>query len=409
MSETDRPDVFDQVEAIEFHAEATSAPFFTLLAFLFAAVALYDGIDAWRHWFSTPDRRLFSFCTILGLWIALRRSKWTGAASKWKFLLAGFICISASLLMVASFTHSFPPCSGVSCSMILAGWCIFRIRGESLIHCLFLGSILAVPYLIESIALSGGFVWLESWAVTMTSALADMFGIPHARVSSGVLFKTGTVDRFVSIGTWDSAISLLGVALFCILAFGRFFVSSAISIGFSLIVWIVVRSTVMTYLSLQNSPNSISFPMELFCVAVGAALIISMDQFLAVLWTPIPLKNFDFNYPLPSFLWNWICGWPNLAVRIPQDNKIAVRWRRHLLAEGKEPSLITDGEWIAIGLKKMFWHPLNAIGGVIDAARSWRHSRKWRILIANSLSLLMVGTICIAAAMYGNRRFEGRA
>ncbi len=389
-------------------AESTSKRFFTVAAFLIAAVALYDGIDAWRNWFSTPDRRLFSLCTILGLWIALKRSNWTGEAPKWKNFLAGIICISASLLMVACFTQSFPRCSGVSCSLILASWYIFRIRGESLVHCLFLGSTLAIPYLIELVEASGGFDWLESWAVTLTSVLTDMFGIPHARLSSGLLLKSGILDRFMSHGTWDSVISLMGVTLFCILAFRRLLVSATLSFGFSLFVWIVVRSVAMTYLSVQNSPNTIWFPMELMCVAVGASLVISMDQFLAALLTPIPFNNFDFNHPLPSFLWNWICGLPN-AVRIPLDNKIATRWRRHLLAEGKKSSLITDGEWIAIGFKKMFQHPLNAIDGVIEAARGWRQSRKWRILTANSLSLLMVGTTCIAAAMYGNRKLDGQA
>ena len=403
-------EVFDEEAAIEqFHADYSAMRLFNLTAFLLAAVALYDGIDAWRSWFSSPDRRLFSFCAIFGLLIAVVRSKWTGETPKWKSLLAGIICISASLLIVAGFTRSHPRCSGVPCSMILAGWFIVRIRGESLVHCLFLGFILAVPYLIESIEASGGFVWLESCAVSVTSALADMAGMPHARVSGGLQFNTGTLYRIASIETWGSVISLLGVALFCILAFGRYLVSSALSLSLSLVVWVVVRSSAITYLAFQNSVNSNSFHMELVCGTVGAGLVISMDQFLAALLKPIPFETFDSKYPFPSFLWNWICGLPNLAVRIPRDNSITARWRHKLFAESRKSSFITDCQWLAIVLKEMFQHPLNAIGGVIETTRGWKYSRHWRILIANSFSLLMVGTICIAAATYDNRRMDGQA
>ena len=59
-------------------------------------------------------------------------------------------------------------------------------------------------------------------------------------------------------------------------------------------------------------------------------------------------------------------------------------------------------------LKDMMRHPLNAIGGFLDAFRGWRSSRNWKVLTANIFSLLMVGTVCVATATFSSRRTDGQ-
>ena len=402
----------EEVEIEDSPSDLPSKRLFNLAAFLLAAVALYDGMDAWKSWFFSPDRRFFVLCAVVGIGIALLRSKWSGNEHRWKSWLASTLYASATLLILAGFTRTNPWWSGIPCSMIFAGWCIVRIRGESVVYNLFLGSVVAAPYIIEWMEAAGWFQWLESTVITMTALLADMASRPYARMEDGLLFRSGLVDRFACMGTWDSVITFLGVALFCILAFRRFLVSSSLLLFLSFVVWAVLRSsTIIAFLSVANDgggARTFSSFMVFAMTCIGGYLVVSLDRMLAAILQPIPFKYFNTKSPFPALAWNWICGLPKLTVRIPKDNKITLRWKHKLFEEGKKSSILTDCNWLLIVLREMPRHPLNAVGGVIDAVRGWRISRSWKSILANVPSFVFISVVCISAAVYSTRRNDGQ-
>jgi len=141
-----------------------------------------------------------------------------------------------------------------------------------------------------------------------------------------------------------------------------------------------------------------TFAVQLVFFLIGIAAIISLDQFFGAIFTPIPIENFDPESPLIAFFWNWLCGLPNLVLRIPEQHKIALRWRTWVKIAGKTPSLATDFDWIKMELLPLIFSPLNAIGSVMDALRGWKANTVWHKFLFNAPTFLLLASIYLMMA-----------
>lgn len=377
-----------------------------------ATVALYVGLDSWKNCFSSPDRTLHAMCILLGLCIALVRSKWQGAPSTFRVWFATILFLVAFLFICVGLAISNPQWSGIACGLVFTGWCVGRIRGESVWHAQFLGLMFVIPFAINTMAKLGWFERLESLTITITSLLADAVGQPHASEDGAILFKQGIADHFSCIGTWDSVVSLFGVSFFCILAFRRSLLIASVTVALPAIVWVAVRSVawvILSYLAYRNeSWYEWSFGLELGVFLVGVALVISLDRFFATVLKPIPFGLFNSESPLCAFAWNWLCGLPNLELRIPKQNKISLRWRTRLHLAGKTPSVRTDFQWLRQEFLVLLFHPISAIGSVIDAVRGWKYSRSWKSFFRNLPSLLLLSAVYVMLAFSLSKRHGGQ-
>ncbi len=370
--------------------------------------AFYVGLDAWKNWFSTPDRSLFSVCVSLGVLIALIRSHWQGGQSKSRIWSTRIICVLASSLVCVGVALSNPMWSAIACGLSIAAWCMGRIRGETILHSLFIGSMLVVPLAIEAMASGGDFEQLQKFAVEMTSLLADAVSEPNAQENNTILFRKGIADHFTTIGTWESVLGLLGVSLLVILAFRRSLLASACVLSSTALVWVAVRAVAWVTISYLAHRNGTwypwSFELELGLFLVGVLLVFSLDQFFASIFKPIPFELFNAESPLGAFLWNWLCCLPSLVLRIPKQNKISMRWRQHLHLAGKKPSFGTDMKWLQIGFFDLLLHPIGGIGSLIDAVRGWRYSRSWKSFFYNIPSLVLLTAIFVTMAFSASKR-----
>lgn len=372
---------------------------FGLAAFMLGCMAVVSGLNFWSNLFSTVDRVICFAFVSMGLAIALARSNWRGHKTRFRTGFATLLFALTALLICSSVALSNPLWSGIACSTLLAGWCMARIRGDSFWHPLFLGLALLVPLAIEVMANRGLFAWLESTTIATTSLLADAAGQAHATSDQTILFRRGIADHFSTIGKWDSAVSLLGVSFFCILAFRRSLLASCITIGFSCIVWMTVRSggwvTLSTLANRNETWYAWSYGMECGLFLIGVMLIVSLDQFFANIFHPIPFEHFNPDSPLCAFCWNWLCGLPNLVLRVPAANKIALRWRTHVKLAGKTPSFRTDIDWMLVGLLELLSHPIGVIGSMIDACRGWKWSRSWPRFFLHLPSVILLAAIYV--------------
>ena len=55
---------------IDSNKKGSFAWSFDLAGIILSSTAFYVGQDAWKNWFSSPDRILFSVCAFLGVLIA---------------------------------------------------------------------------------------------------------------------------------------------------------------------------------------------------------------------------------------------------------------------------------------------------------------------------------------------------
>ncbi len=370
---------------------------FDVAALTLACLAFYIGLDYWKNLFSSADRVICIAFVIMGIAIAFERSNWNGDRTLIRTWLARILCGLSALLICLSVVLSNPLWSSVACSTLLAGWCMARIRGDSIWHPLFLGLVLLMPFAIDGLANRGMFEWLESTTIASTSLLADAAGQPHARTDGTIWFRHGIADHFSCIGKWDSLVSLFGVSLFCTLVFRRNLLTSSLGILLSAFVWIAVRSVAWATLSYLGNSNETWYPwslaIELGGWAMACALVVSLDQFVYSILKPIPFELFNPDSPLCAFFWNWLCGLPNLILRVPAENKIALRWRTHVKLAGKKPSLRTDFDWMLIEFLGLLFHPIGAVGSIIDACRGWRGSRRWSSFFFNLPGAILLASI----------------
>jgi hypothetical protein len=291
------------------------------LSLVLLAVAAFVGIDFWRDWFSSVDRVICSVCVLIGLFVAFVRSDWNGEISKRRLVLGLSFFIAGAIVIFLSNSLGRPKMTGIGCGLILAGWCTFRILGETVHHSLALGLVFAIPAAIDAIAARGAFLWLETQAITLTSGLADAVEQSHVREDNKLIFGLGVADQFECLGRWDSVVSFLGIAVFCVLAFRRSLVSGALTLALSGIVWIAVRGTAWVILAWLGNRNGVwyewSAGLEVGLFLTALVLVVSIDQFLSVLLEPIPFEFINADFPLFAYLWNWMCGLPRLTLSIP--------------------------------------------------------------------------------------------
>lgn len=384
---------------------------FAVVLMLAAAIAV--GLASWKTAYATPDRVLCSSCSLVGLLIGLIRSKWIGDRTWWNVRMARLSCVVGSALICMSVFLSNPIWSAVAVGVIFGGWCIGRIRGDSVFHGMFLGAVLLTPFAIDWIAALGGFQYLEMFTAKVTSLIANVAGQAYARDEASLLFeKIKEPVRFPTIGVWDSLVGLYGISLFCILAFRRSLLAATVSLFLCSIVWATVRGFTWLAISFLANANEtwypMSFELELVVFLVGVAFVFSIDQFFATVFMPIPFDQFNTETPLGSFMWNWICGLPTLKLRIPKRNKISQRWRTLLHIAGKKPSLKTDFEWLRIESFDLILHPINAIGSMIDVVRGWKDSRKWFRFFCNLPSILLLIATYLTIAFYSTKPIDRR-
>ena len=311
--EDSKPQLEGGVRSLHFWVESVSC------ILLMAAVIV--GIDFWRDWFSSVDRVICSICVVGGLIVAFVRSDWVGERSPRRFMLVIALLSAAAIVIFLSYYLGRPKMSGIACGLILAGWCSFRILGETVHHSLSLGLVFAIPSAIDAIAARGAFVWLETVAITLTSGLADAAEQSHVLEGNKLIFGLGVADQFTCLGKWDSVVSFFGIAVFCVLAFRRSFVSSALTIMFSGIVWIAVRGAAWVTLAWLGNRSGVWYEwtsgLEIGLFLIGLVLVASIDQFLSALFEPIPFQFINADFPLFAYIWNWICGLPKLTLSIP--------------------------------------------------------------------------------------------
>lgn len=377
---------------------------FDLLSLLLVFAAVYIGTFSSSVFLSTPDRILFFVLTIVGLGIGLFRSRWHVSQPKpqLRFLLLSYGLSVILILLGVSFSQPIFGSAGLS--VVVAVWCWGRMRSETLSRNVSLGAASLLPFALEGLIERGYFEWLESLTLASTSLLADAIGQPHAPADGFIVFKLGTADHFTGIGVWDSAVTLLGVSIFCSYAFRRGLLAATIGVFFAATVWIACRSVawlVLSSLSARNgtwyewSPN-----IEFMVFAICAIWVVGLDQFLGEILKPIPFDRVVPENPLFVYVWNWICSLPRVIVRIPKENEIVLRWRHRLTQGGEASNFKTDCEWLQVELLGLFFNPMGIIGSSMDAAHSWRISRSWKLLAVSVpfmiLMIVVYGSLGIA-------------
>jgi hypothetical protein len=295
------------------------------VCFLLAGVLL--GASFLGDWFVSSDRIFATLGVVLGLTFGLARAQWKGFPSSWRIIYAIVAWSIAAVLLLASLVAGGGTATRlplVAGGLAFSAWAAIRIRGESVPFALSLGLAIAFPAWLEEIGSWGVFSWLESIAVSMTSGLADITGLSNIREENenAIFFEHGVGKRFSCVGTWDSLISFLGVAVCCGLARRRNLVTFIANCLCTLFVWVSIRSVawcVLLHLGVQEGTwYEWTFAIELGCFFLGALMVISIDALLSAIFQPIPFEFVNLDFPLFALGWNWFCGLPKLTIHVPQ-------------------------------------------------------------------------------------------
>ena len=393
---------FDNVDGPNWRFDAT--------ALFLSSIAFFAGLNFWKSWLFECDRLFCLIAILLGLVVSFRRSNWHGKQAKLNISVVWTLWALAVVLIGIGTALSLPRVNQVAFAVVLAGWCAGRIHGESLSYSLPVGMTLLVPIAIDVCANLGGFDRVESTTVEMTSSLANTIGLSHSRVGGSLQFRHGVADQFSCVGSWGSLVCFLGITFFCIIAFRSSLLTSASSIVFSIVVWIALRSFAWVALAHFGNRNETwygwSTGIELGLLVIGAGFIVSLYQFFDALFQPIPFELFEPESPLCSYTWNWLCGLPNPARRIPVENKIALRWRTTVKFAGRTPSIRTDFDWLKLEFFAILFHPMHFVGSAIDAFRGWRYSRNWRSLIKNMPTFVLFAMFSVFIAYTFTKRTD---
>ncbi len=372
---------------------------FDLIALMLASATIFAGAFSSSVYFGSPDRKIFFALTLLGLGFGLLRSRWNSdqPQSRARFLWLGYAVSTAFLLV--GILNSRTELVSIALSVIVAVWCSGRMRGEPLSRGVFIGAAILFPFALEMFVKKGCFEWFDSLTLSITSLLADAFSQPHARTNGLILFKLGTADHFASHGVWDSAIALMGVSLFCTYTFRRGLLVATMGIFLAVATWVACRSLAWLVLSSLSNRYGTWYEwtmiIESIVFAIGVIWVIGLDQFLGECLKPIPFDRVDPDCPLLAYVWNWICSLPQVILRIPKENRIALRWRTRVQKAGKRPSLKTDYDWFRLELLDLIFKPIGILGISMDTARAWRISRNWKVLF---ISLpIMISLIAVYA------------
>jgi hypothetical protein len=283
-------------------------------------LSLLIGIGFWRDWFSTVDRFVCTICVFSGLAIALVRCFWDSDQPARRAGPIFFWSFAGAILAISAVTGR-PKLAGIAMGMAAIGWFCHQIRGESHSNAIALGLAFMIPSLVDACKDRGAFDATESVAVDVTSGLADALLQSHQRVGNTIQFGHGVADKFSCEGNWDSIVTFMGISMFCIYAYRRNFLSGLITFSLAFFVWIALRGTAWVTLSTmatyQEEWVAWSVGLEIFLFLVGAAFIVSLDQFFAMLLQPIPPEFINPDFPLVATCWNWIVGLPKLTTTVP--------------------------------------------------------------------------------------------
>ncbi len=367
----------DDTENMVLKSASVTNRLFDVLTILLMIWNASQGLATFVQSLALTDRLVSVSLICLGLYIAIRGSHWEGKCTKTRLLLVAILWTAASCLLYLG--ESRANSVGMVGFAILSGWCIARLRGESITRAVTLSSVFLMPLLIASMTRWGYIDALESYAVYVTSLFADFVGQPNVQVDNTVVFRQFIADHFACNGDWDSVTSYLSAGVLCILAFRRSLLPALLLLGSCIMLWLMVRSiswvSLSVFSTVSDSSQVLPFHLE-FCLSMlGIAMVFFQDKFLAFFFKPIPFSLFTEKSPFFAYIWNWVCFLPNPILRFPSRHKIARHWRRSLQKAGKISNFRTDLKWFKIEFVRSFKRPRRVIEGVLEAFRGWRSSR----------------------------------
>ncbi|MFY7876838.1 MAG: hypothetical protein ACOVQM_15400, partial [Pirellula sp.] len=171
-----------------------------IAAIVFLGLSTLSASMLLHKWFATADRVIFFLLISAGLVYALSSSKWEGAENGGRTKGAILLwTISTGCLVWGLLAQS---ALGLACSnfFTILGWCVGRIRGESITFGLRLALVASAPAFVPYLEKSGLFTSLRDFTIILTSSLSDLFLIPHAKDGNQLIYGSGVVDDFFCIG-----------------------------------------------------------------------------------------------------------------------------------------------------------------------------------------------------------------
>lgn len=292
------------------------------LMLLVASLAI--GYRFWGRWFSETDSIVCSICILFGFGFAVIRGLMFEPVHERRITPWVFLAIAFLLLFYALVSGRIK-LTGVSAGLAAAGWLTSRLRGESIAQSLSLGLGLMVPSVVNAFEDRGAFEFVEGAVLNLTSGLSEAMTQFHIQRGDIIEFGHGVADRFSSVGRWDSILPFVGISFFCIFVFRRALVCSLITLSMAFLVWMAVRATAWVAFAWYAEQNgewiTWSLGIEISLFVIGAVLIVLLDQFFAVLFSPIPSEFINEDMPLVSYLWNWVVLLPSLEFSTPKRAK----------------------------------------------------------------------------------------
>lgn len=298
------------------------------VAIFLVVAAVAAGLSFWKGWFSAKDHSVVAVCLALGTAVSLVRVQWVGLVTRWRLLLGLFqwFLAVALLLWILVARDSLPEGSeAVVLGLIIAGWASLRVHGENWGY----GPGLAIAWSLPAIVLyfvnAGQFARLETSAVRLTAGLADTLGLFHIRDNNHVFFGLGVAEHFESHLVYDSAVALLGFAMFLILARRRNLLASIGTIVCCLTVWVSVRAlawTALVYWSEQSGNwQNWNLFIGVLALCIAGFITLNFDQLVASFLEPIPFEFVNPDFPLIAMAWNWVSGLPTLYLSVPERER----------------------------------------------------------------------------------------
>ena len=299
------------------------------------------------------------------------------------FVLCGLVFGSESLISEAvGLSNEGSLWMGIAGFLILTGCCLARMRGDSLAYCIFVGLVISILASVEVLKDYGSFKALQSFSLWITSIVASQIGQTNVLVDDTILFRHFNADEFFCVGRWNSVLCYLGVGVFCVLSFGRRLVPAGLTLVASVMVWPVVICALYIAISFlapeseMPSRSTWSFYIELVASLLGVVVIIGVDCFVAAFFRPIPSKLLRSEDPFLSYVWNWLCELPDPIYRA--TNPSLSQQRSSLRRTKRNSSMLADLRWLRRELVLLVVRPFRAICSLMDAARAWRNSRRWK-------------------------------
>ena len=283
---------------------------------------------------------------------------------------------------------------GIAGCLILAGWCTRSLRRESSAYFFFVCLIIAILPCVELLERNKYFDSLQSFTLWMASLLAGVFGQTNVIVDDHVLFRNFTADQFSCLGRWNGVVSCLGMGVVCVLSFRRRLVSACLTLVASVLVWPVFVSASCIIMSFLAPASEMplratwSLCIEWICAVLGVLIIFGVDHFAAAFFKPIPSKLLRSETPFFSYAWNWLCGLPDPIYRAGKQISSSGQHPSKFGVTIKKASLRADFRWLRREVVCLFVKPFRAIRSVMDAASSWRASRRWTGLMFGTPAIL---------------------